>query len=405
MSDKEILISADDISKKFCRDLKRSLWFGVKDVARELTGRQRLTNTLRKDEFWAVDNVSFEVRRGECLGLIGPNGAGKTTLLRLLTGLIKPDHGSITMRGRIGSLIALGAGFNPVLTGRENIYASGALLGLTRNEIESRYESIVEFAELWEFIDAPVHTYSSGMHMRLGFSVAAQMDPDILLLDEVLAVGDVGFRSKCYGMISRIAENAALIFVSHSMPQIGRLASKCIVMNRGKTTYIGSTNEAINKYYDLFVNQIEQSRKTTGPLCFKNISVRDKDVIQKDSEVVAVDFGSDLTVKILVECKDSGITSAHISMVFFNIDESICAECTTSHQGQKIEFNGKSLFTIILTINKIPLSQGRYRISFVLRGEDETSIYDWWHQALTLKVTADSQGGAPVQLLANWHVE
>ena len=190
--DDEVLVKVEGVSKKFCRDLKRSLWYGMKDISSELFGIHQ-NGQLRKNEFWAVNDVNFELKRGECLGLIGHNGAGKSTLLKMLNGLIKPDKGTITMQGRIGALIELGAGFNPILTGRENIYNNGAVLGFSKKEIDEKFDAIVDFAEIDEFIDTPVQNYSSGMKVRLGFAVAAQMEPDVLIIDEVLAVGDIGF--------------------------------------------------------------------------------------------------------------------------------------------------------------------------------------------------------------------
>ena len=176
------------------------MWYGVKDMGSELFGRRNSNPDkpeLRPDEFWAVQNVSFELNRGDCLGLIGRNGAGKSTLLKMLNGLLKPDTGRIEMHGRIGALIELGTGFNPILSGRENIYINGSLLGFTKAEIDQKFDAIVDFAEIGEFIDMPVQNYSSGMKVRLGFSVAAQMEPDVLLVDEVLAVGDMNFKLKC----------------------------------------------------------------------------------------------------------------------------------------------------------------------------------------------------------------
>src|SRR5690606_1461878 len=163
----EVLIEVEGVSKKFCRSLKRSMWYGLQDMAFEALGRGGAHDRLRHNEFWAVDGVSFQLRRGECLGLIGHNGAGKTTLLKMLNGLIKPHSGTIAINGRVGALIALGAGFNPILTGRENVYVNGAVLGLTRAEINDRFEEILDFAEMAEFIDSPVRNYSSGMRVRL----------------------------------------------------------------------------------------------------------------------------------------------------------------------------------------------------------------------------------------------
>ena len=212
----EVLVEAEGVSKKFCKDLKTSLWYGVKDLWSNVGGNKQ-ERQLRPKEFWAVKDISFQLRRGECIGLIGHNGAGKSTLLKMLNGLINPDAGKITMRGRVGALIELGAGFNPILTGRENIYNNGAILGFTRKEIEEKIDAIIAFAEIEEFIDMPVQHYSSGMKVRLGFGVAAQMEPDILIIDEVLAVGDMGFILKCFKTIDDILPKTAVIFVSHNM--------------------------------------------------------------------------------------------------------------------------------------------------------------------------------------------
>jgi lipopolysaccharide transport system ATP-binding protein len=286
-SNDDVLVIVEGVSKKFCKSLKRSLWYGVKDIASELnpfSARSAAAESnelgvmgneqedlsspspasslggsglppLRRDEFWAVRDVSFELRRGECLGLIGHNGAGKSTLLKMLNGIIKPDTGRIEMRGRVGALIELSAGFNPVLTGRENIYNKGAIHGFTKKEMDEKFDDIVEFAEIGEFIDMPVQNYSSGMKVRLGFAVAAQMDPDVLIIDEVLAVGDVGFKARCLNAIHEIATNSSVIFVSHNMPQVYRLCTSIILMNRGASMYSGSdVGRGIETYYREFQN-------------------------------------------------------------------------------------------------------------------------------------------------------
>jgi lipopolysaccharide transport system ATP-binding protein len=248
----EPLITVNDLSKRFCRNLRQSLWYGVDDLSRELFGRAR-TPDLRPNEFWAVNDVTFELRRGECLGLIGHNGAGKTTLLRMLNGLIKPDRGRIELRGRVGALIALGAGFHPVLSGRENIYVNASVLGITRREVEARLDEIIEFADLRDAIDAPVQTYSSGMAVRLGFAVAAILfEPDVLFLDEVLAVGDIGFTIKCLNAVRRLNRNAAVVLVSHQMQLITTFCSRVMVLHHGQVLADSEDmGEAIDRYYAL----------------------------------------------------------------------------------------------------------------------------------------------------------
>ena len=248
----EVLIKAEGVSKKFAKDLKKSLYYGVLDLVNGVTGKEQVRD-LRKDEFWAVRDVSFEVRRGECLGLIGHNGAGKSTLLKILNGLISPDEGTITMKGKIGALIELGAGFNPILSGRENIYNNAAVIGFSKKEIDANLDTIIAFAELEDFIDMPVQNYSSGMKVRLGFAVAAQMQPDILLIDEVLAVGDLGFVLKCFKKIDLLLPNTALIFVSHTMPMVARICNQIILMDHGKMEYQGfDMAVGIGKYYNKF---------------------------------------------------------------------------------------------------------------------------------------------------------
>ena len=221
----------------------------MQDIGAELMGRDRKPS-LRKDEFWAVDDVSFELRRGECLGLIGHNGAGKSTLLKMLNGLIKLDKGRIVMKGRVGALIELGTGFNPILTGRENIYNNGAVLGFTQKEINNKFDSIVDFAEIGDFLDTPLQNYSSGMKVRLGFAVAAHMEPDILLIDEVLAVGDLRFILKSFNLLDRLVERCSVIFVSHSMQNVSRMCNQILLMENGREKYMGANvSEGIDKYY------------------------------------------------------------------------------------------------------------------------------------------------------------
>ncbi len=253
VSDAEPLVRVHGVSKKFCLSLKKSLWYGLKDMGNELLGRQHGgRGQLRPKEFWAVQGVEFELKRGECLGLIGRNGAGKTTLLKMLNGLIKPDAGQITMRGRVGALIALGAGFNPILTGRENIYVNASVLGMSKREIEAIFGQIVEFADIGDFLDTPVQNYSSGMAVRLGFAIAAMLDPDVLLVDEVLAVGDYQFALKCYKRIGELLkQGTSVILVSHQMQTVANFCTRAALMERGRMTLYDDVDEAIMQYKSL----------------------------------------------------------------------------------------------------------------------------------------------------------
>ncbi len=247
----DVILSARQVSKKFCRNLKQSMGYGFRDLGRGLIGMPERTLRLRRNEFIAVDDVSFELRKGDMLGLVGANGSGKTTLLRLVTGIFPPDAGELAVRGRVGALIALGAGFHPHMTGRENVYLNGAVLGMTRREIEERFDEIIAFAEIGDFLEAPVATYSSGMRMRLGFAIAVHVQPDLLLVDEVLAVGDMSFQEKCMRKMDEIrASDRAVILVTHSLYRIESLCNRAIWLEHGRVVEDGPAPEVVRHYID-----------------------------------------------------------------------------------------------------------------------------------------------------------
>ncbi|MBD2337885.1 ABC transporter ATP-binding protein [Calothrix sp. FACHB-156] len=247
--DSDLLISVDNVSKKFCRNLKQSLLYGVQDICTEIIGGNRRSETLRPQEFWALKDVSFQLRRGEALGLVGANGAGKSTLLRIISGLINPDTGYVKVRGRLAPLIALGAGFNPILTGRENIYANMSILGLSTQEIAARFQDVIDFAGIADAIDAPVQTYSSGMAARLGFACAVHIEPDVLLIDEVLAVGDINFRVKCYQKLAQLRQaGTAFILVSHNPHVVLNVCENSLYLAKGKLIKAGETEAVIRQY-------------------------------------------------------------------------------------------------------------------------------------------------------------
>jgi lipopolysaccharide transport system ATP-binding protein len=264
----DVILSVNGVSKRFCRDLKRSLMYGMQDIASELVGlRGNQVETLRSKEFWALKDVSFQVRRGEAIGLVGKNGSGKSTLLRVIAGLIKPDTGSVEVKGRVAPLIALGAGFNPILTGRENIYANMSILGVSKAEIDQRFDEVLEFAEIGEAIDSPVQSYSSGMAARLGFATAIFTKPDILLIDEVLAVGDSRFRAKCYRKLHDLRQqNTAFILVSHDTHTILTVCESAVYLNKGKQLGAGETPLIMRQYEeDLFSEEANQISNQASP--------------------------------------------------------------------------------------------------------------------------------------------
>jgi lipopolysaccharide transport system ATP-binding protein len=258
--DNEVVLRVEGVSKKFCRSLKRSLFYGVQDIATELVAMRQPSQSLRNGEFWALKDISLELRRGEALGLVGTNGSGKTTLLRIISGLIRPDTGLVNVRGRVAPLIALGAGFNPLLTGRENIYANMSILGFSTREIRQLFDAVVDFAEIGDAINAPVRSYSSGMAARLGFACAAFTQPDILLLDEVLAVGDARFKAKCERKLAELLRNGtAFVLVSHYAQAILNICNSALYLNKGNLIAFGDARTIMDQYeQDLFSVQIER---------------------------------------------------------------------------------------------------------------------------------------------------
>jgi teichoic acid transport system ATP-binding protein len=259
------IISVQSVSKKFCRSLKRTMLYGAKDVARDLLGISPNSSELRADEFWALEDISFDVRRGECLGLIGPNGAGKSTLLKLLNGITLPDHGTIKISGSVGALLELGAGFHPALTGRENIYLNAAILGLSKEEISDKFDAIVNFAGLDEFIDSPVKHYSSGMYVRLGFAIAVHAEPDIFLIDEALAVGDVSFQAKCYGKLREFSERGVtIILVTHNLDVVNSRCSRAVLLSKGNVLCHGTPKTAVDEYHRMISKSRPKSHASVG---------------------------------------------------------------------------------------------------------------------------------------------
>jgi lipopolysaccharide transport system ATP-binding protein len=241
---------------------------GVKNLGSRLLGKRSLFCAPDREEFWALKDISFEVKRGDRIGIIGHNGAGKSTLLKILSRITEPTTGNIIIKGRVASLLEVGTGFHPELTGRENIYLNGAILGMSRAEIKKKFDEIVDFAEIEKFLDTPVKRYSSGMYVRLAFAVAAHLEPEILVIDEVLAVGDARFQKKCLGKMEDVStkEGRTILFVSHNMSAIRSLCQCALLIEHGHLVYMGSPFLAIDKY----IKQIEDI--SFYDLHLKNIS-------------------------------------------------------------------------------------------------------------------------------------
>ncbi|NBB78987.1 MAG: ATP-binding cassette domain-containing protein [Verrucomicrobia bacterium] len=389
-TDNEILVQVDNVSKIFCRDLKRSLFYGLRDgLADLLLPLQRKRNTegeliLRKDEFWANRSIRFELRRGECLGLIGHNGAGKTTLLKMLNGLIKPDTGSIEMHGRVGALIALNAGFNPILTGRENTYIVGSVYGMSKAEIDRKYDAIVEFAELEDFMDTPVQNYSSGMRVRLGFAVATAIKPDILIVDEVLAVGDFRFRNKCFRTLAEMASSCAVIIVSHQLEAISRTCGRVILLDQGRMLCSGTPMEVFPEYF-----RTQDKTGGSGTL-FLNPPVSDLNVSTTTSELRA---GSTFVMKVSLVL-DGEFSPHGVQIAFTDVGgdpraQSFVAFPKVTWQAGEISFQ--------VQVDSLDLKPGEYLVNFNLF-DSASSVLAYQLSALRVRV----EQSLPILLAADY---
>jgi len=275
---KETLITVSNLTKKFPKNYKFGAKAGLRKTIRSFFGISTTFSKIKRNEFVALDDISFTVQRGEAVGLIGKNGAGKSTLLKHLSGIYLPDKGEIIINGHIEALIELGAGFHPYLSGRDNIKQRIAILGLGSGESKKLLKDIIEFSELGDFIDMPVKNYSSGMQARLGFASAVLTKPDILLVDEVLSVGDFEFKQKCLAKINEIKKDVAIIFVSHSFQTLRMFCDKGIVLVHGKKVFSGNIDEAIHLYQNKF-----ESNKADGTLeVCHDINIHGKEFLNND---------------------------------------------------------------------------------------------------------------------------
>ena len=405
--DDDVLIKVDNVSKKFCRDFKKSLWYGLKDTAADILHPKHKSedSKLRPGEFWANQNISFEVKRGECLGLIGHNGAGKTTLLKMLNGLIKPDIGNIEMHGRTGALIALGAGFNPILTGRENIYVNGSILGLHKKEIDAKLQEIVDFAEIEDAIDAPVRTYSSGMQVRLGFAVAVILiQPDVLILDEVLAVGDINFTIKCLNVVRHLSERSAVIFVSHNIQLISQFCSSVLLLDTG---CIKMSTDIVSKGIAAYLSAIKQTVETAGTgevTCEDEVLWTDRGDLNEPRLVSRGDsLGISLTMKI-----SQTVPAAEIRIALAdNADRPVAAFSIIDSSKSKLQLSAGN-HSCRFDIGDLGLTPGKYHFVIAVWAQEPKRICLRKSGVLAFNIPDTGSEGhisAPLSLFAQAEVQ
>jgi len=324
MNTSKPIIEIKNLGKKYNITHQRGGYVALRDVLMNVlkspfsflkTKAKQVAGMETKEEFWALKDINFEVQKGEIVGIIGSNGAGKSTLLKILTQITPPTTGEIKIHGRVGSLLEVGTGFHPELTGRENVFLNGAILGMTRAEMAKKFDAIVEFAGIEKFLDTPVKYYSSGMYVRLAFSVAAHLDPDILIIDEVLAVGDAEFQKKCMGKMEEVTkkQGRTILFVSHNMGAIRQLCSRCILLQNGKIVKFGATEDIVsyylygqNKTGEETSSQFISDKKNNFPVQVTKIWIENENGVEileseiKKDLILNIEYRIDQTIKGLV---------------------------------------------------------------------------------------------------------
>ncbi len=384
------------IDLKFANVSKR---YRIRQGPEGATSENRLTRTLKglwkpRKEFWAVRDVSFEVERGEALGIIGHNGAGKSTILKMLANITPPTSGEIVINGRLSALIEVGSGFHPELTGRENIFLNGSILGMTRREISAKFDRIVEFAGIQQFVDTPVKRYSSGMYVRLGFSIAAHLDPDILLLDEVLAVGDTAFQTKCLKRITQLKESGTtIVFISHDLGAVERVCTRSILLEHGEIQAMGPPDEVIAEYQaragstSLPPPLLKTSSLLSNEIEITSFTFRDGD----GNEMSLARTGDRLTARIEYHC-EAPVADVVFEIIFHTMDEEvICHFLSASDRPAEDIPEGAGMIEV--HCDELGLFPGMYYVDVIVRRADAQPGFriDSRHRCKNLRVDPGKQ--------------
>lgn len=403
-----VVIKAENISKLYHIGSKTQLSFreSVENAVKKILHKP----SAETDEFWALKDVNFEMKEGEVLGIIGKNGAGKSTLMKILSRVTSPTTGRILIKGRISSLLEVGTGFHPELTGRENIFLNGTIMGMKRDEIRKKFDQIVEFSGVESFIDTAVKRYSSGMYVRLAFSVAAHLEPEILVVDEVLSVGDASFQQKCLGKMKDVANKGrTVLFVSHQMASIQNLCTRAILMRNGRVNREGSPFSVIDYYLNGSADETavplleNNERSGNGDIRFTAVSLLD----QQKKTTNALYSGQNCAIRVSFVRKNPGpLTNFHLA---FGIDDqtgyrlSVFSNEVTHEIFPEIDENTNS---IDIVIEHLPLPPGKYHFSLFSRINND--IADWVQHAGTFNVESGDfflSGKLPQEGMAAFYIK
>ena len=391
--DKNTIIKVEGLSKHYLLNknvtTKSDTLYG--NIIEGLKNIKNITQKKETEDFWALNDVSFEIQKGDRVGIIGRNGAGKSTLLKILSRITPPTKGRIEYSGRMASLLEVGTGFHGDLSGRENIYLNGSILGMTKHEIDRKFEEIVSFAEIEKFLDTPVKRYSSGMYVRLAFAVAAHLESDILIVDEVLAVGDAAFQKKCLGKMNEVSKSdgKTILFVSHQLNTLQALCNKGLVLSKGEVSLNISTSEQAIKHYMLLANQTARTaiydrldREGEGKIKVTDIKFSNS-TKQFIEELIT---GQQLFIHISYQCINTFIgKKISIALAFYG-DDGILYTVLNSENTGVVYDNVKGSGELLCSINKLPLMEGDYFINVSINENGITQ--DWVQEATTISVIA-----------------
>jgi ABC-type polysaccharide/polyol phosphate transport system ATPase subunit len=360
----------------------------------------------RGEDVWALSGVDLLAAPGEAVGLVGRNGSGKTTLLKLVAGIIKPTRGHVAVGGRVASLLELGAGFHPEFTGRENVFLNGALHGLSRAQIRERLDEIADFAGIGAYLELPVRTYSAGMYMRLGFAVAAHVDADVLLLDEIFAVGDEEFQRKCFGRISQFKQRGGtIVFVSHDAASVERLCERSVLLRDGMVEFDGPTHEAILRYRSHLAEDRDPAERGAGLTEWGSGEARIAEVALHGAdgeERIQFVAGEQLTVRLRV-LAERPIPPPQLQFELREWGGALIAGGSTSTA--ELGWDGAADHVFRFDVEELPLAEGRFKLRFGLVSADGAHLYHWLDDALRLYVIPQDREGGLVRLEGRWRRE
>lgn len=374
-----IAIKAENLSKAYqlgeigtgtlSRDIER-YWArlrGKEDPFLKIGETNDRTRKGSSDIVWSLKDINFEIEQGDAVGIIGRNGAGKSTLLKVLSRVTSPTTGSVKVKGRIASLLEVGTGFHPELTGRENIYLNGAILGMRKKEITRKFDEIVDFAGVERYIDTPVKRYSSGMYVRLAFAVAAHLESEILIVDEVLAVGDAEFQKKCLGKMGEVSkgEGRTVLFVSHNMGSILQLCNTGMILNHGQFLNMGETNSIVNQYLSLQNNTASHVKELNGNYTIEQISFDNKNIQSLE----------DISFSITIISKENRVLESFTPLIYNEYNQRIAIIDGRNFIGSNFELMGGKTYTFNFTMKKCPLIEGSYNLGIYLADQIDSKNY------------------------------